>query len=149
MDRFEEAVMLYVVANGETFLAPQFNIDDGWSCPDFVAIRPPKKTVYVVEVTVAADTTRLAEKITDRENQWFGRLRAQFLQTAVIDAEWSFRALAFVRRDQMAWLAGRIEPAPDVTVLAVEDAMAGWAWNNKVRTSDYTFDQDALRSSGG
>ena len=39
MDRFEEAVMHCLIANGETFVAPQFNIGSGWSCPDFVAIR--------------------------------------------------------------------------------------------------------------
>jgi hypothetical protein len=61
--------MQLLVANGETFVAPQFCIDGGWSYPDFVAIRPPKKKVYVVEVTAAGHASGLVKKINSRDHQ--------------------------------------------------------------------------------
>ena len=38
MDQYEQAVISCLTANGETFVAPQFDLGKGWSCPDFVAI---------------------------------------------------------------------------------------------------------------
>lgn len=146
MDRFEEAVMYCLSANGETFVAPQFAIGGGWSCPDFVAIRPPRKIVYVAEVTVSGYPTSLIQKINDRENQWLSRLREQLLDRKVIETEWFFRVLAFVRSDQLNWFKGRIsEPAADVTVLAIEDAISSWEWNDDVWTSNFAFETDALK----
>ena len=40
MDRHEEAVMQLLTANGETFVAPKYELADGWQCPAFVALRP-------------------------------------------------------------------------------------------------------------
>ena len=75
MDRHEEAVMYCLTANGETFVAPEPDIGEGWSRPDFVAIRPPKKRVYVVEVTGSGNPVGLIEKVNGREKQWLSPLR--------------------------------------------------------------------------
>lgn len=63
MDQYEEAVMHCLVANRETFVAPHFDLGRGWSGPDFVAIRPPKKRVYAVEVTASGYPVGLIEKV--------------------------------------------------------------------------------------
>jgi hypothetical protein len=45
MDRYEEAVMHYLTANGGTFVVHQYSIGQGWACPAFVAIQPSARMV--------------------------------------------------------------------------------------------------------
>jgi hypothetical protein len=42
MDFLEELVMWNLCARypGELFFCPQFDINDGWSCPDFLVLYP-------------------------------------------------------------------------------------------------------------
>src|SRR5471030_809808 len=123
MECFEEMVMNCVVANGETFVSPQFDLGRGWSRLDFVAIRPPKKKAYLVEVTAHGSATDLIEKINKREHQWLSQLREALEQRQIATPDWAYQVLAFVRRDQYSWFKGRINaPAQDVTVLTIEDA---------------------------
>jgi len=140
MDAFEEAVMYCLVANGETFVAPQFDVGKGWSRPDFVAIRPAKKTVYIVEVSTAGSLSDMARKINNRAVQWVSPVRDQLLQSSTTGEDWTFQVLAFVRRDQIEWLKAKVTlPAPDVTLLTVEDAISHWQWNDSMRTARHEF----------
>jgi Holliday junction resolvase-like predicted endonuclease len=145
MDLYEEAVMYCLVANGETFVAPQFEIGKGWSCPDFVAIRPSKRKVYVVEVTAAGGVGGLVEKVHARQSQWISRLRKHLEEIGVVGSDWSYSVLVFVRRDQYGWFKGRIADAAGVTVFCLEDAIAHWEWNPSVWTSNFSFETDALK----
>lgn len=145
MDQFEEAVMYCLVANGETFVAPQFDIEDGWSRPDFIAIRPSRKKVYVVEVTVSGNPDGLVEKVNAREKHWMNPLRKCLEQRGIADSSWLYGVLVFVRRDQCGWVKGRIKDATNVTVLCLEEAIASWEWNEQVWTPEFSFETGALK----
>lgn len=102
-----------------------------------------------MEVTVSGNASGLIEKINKRATQWISQLRERLENLKVIEAGWSFHVLVFVRGDQLNWFRGRItEPAADVTVLAIEDAITGWEWNAEVWTSDYAFDRHTLKRAG-
>lgn len=145
MDSYEEAVMGCLVANGETFVVPQMDIGGGWCRPDFVAIRPPKRQVYVVEVTTSGMPRGLVEKVNDRDHQWLLQLRAHLEGRRICDQDWIYSVLVFVRRDQEGWFREQISDCAGVTVLCVEDAFAHWEWNEKVWTGDFSFETDKLR----
>lgn len=145
MDRHEEAVMYCLTANGETFLASQPDIGKGWSCPDFVAIRPPKKKVYVVEVTASGNPAALIEKLNGREKQWLRPLREHLEKVGIADASWSYSVLAFVRRDQRARVQSCFIDKSDVTVLCLEDAVCNWEWPDEIWTSNFSFEKGALK----
>jgi hypothetical protein len=145
MDQYEQAVMSCLTANGETFIASQFDIGKGWSCPDFVAIRPPQKKVYVVEVTASGSPVDLAEKVNSRDNQWFKNLREHLEGRGVTESHWSYEVLVFLRRDQHEWFKRRIKDRAGVSVLFLEDAMACWEWSERVWTSNFSFEVDALK----
>jgi hypothetical protein len=139
--------MYCLTANGETFVAPEPDLGTGWSCPDFVAIRPPKKKVYVVEVTASGNPVGLIEKINAREEQWLRLLRQHLKDRGITDDTWSYSVLVFVRRDQQDWVHGKIHDKRNVTVLSLEEASANWEWSDNVWTSSFSFETDALKRS--
>lgn len=145
MDIYEQSVMHCLVANGETFVSPQFNIGLGWSYPDFVGVRPPQKKVYIVEVSASGDLAGLVEKVLVRETQWISPLRNQLETTRVVGADWSYSVLLFVRCDQKTGLKSRLANEVGVTQLYLEDAIAHWEWNPKVWTTEFAFETDALK----
>lgn len=145
MDQYEQAVMSCLTANGETFVAPQFDLGNGWSCPDFVAIRPPQKKVYVVEVTASGNPVGLAEKVINRENQWLKLLREHLEKRRITELDWSYRVLVFLRSDQCDDFKRRIKEPTDASILCLEDAIKCWEWNEKVWTSNFSFEADALK----
>lgn len=148
MDQYERSVMSCLTANGETFVAAQFDLGKGWSCPDFVAIRPSKQKVYVVEVTASANPARLAEKVNDRENHWLGKLREHLQERCIDGSGWSYGVLIFLRQDQREWFKNRIKDHTGVSVLCLEDAIACWEWNERVWTSKFSFEADPLKRPG-
>jgi hypothetical protein len=145
MDAYEEAVLNCLAANGETFVSPEPDVGDGWSRPDFVAIRPPKRTVYVVEVTTSGNATGLIAKVNDRERRWLGPLRTRLNTLGVADESWSYVVLVFVRSDQLDWLKGKISDMTSVRVLSVEDAFAHWEWCDSVWTPSFSFETDEIK----
>ena len=70
MDRHEEAVMQLLTANGETFVAPKYEVADGWQCPAFVALRPARRQVYVVEVSASGYPLALVNRLNERIEKW-------------------------------------------------------------------------------
>lgn len=145
MDQYEQAVMSCLTANGETFVAGQFDLGNGWSCPDFVAIRPSKKKVYVVEVTASGNPVRLAEKVNNRDNHWLRKLREHLEERRVVASDWSYGVLVFLRHDQREWFKNRIKDHTGVSVLCLEDAISCWEWSERVWTSNFSFEADALK----
>jgi len=145
MNIYEEAVMYCLTANRETFVSPHFDIGGGWSRPDFVAIRPPKKKVYVVEVTAKGEVSRLLGKVRDRENQWFSQLREHLEAGGIVEKDWSYSVLAFIRCDQLTWFRERVAGEANVTALCLEDAIAHWEWDSKVSTPNFSFETGALK----
>lgn len=57
----EQVIGAYLVQGGKVFISPGYNIDDGRTCPDFVALDFDKREVVVVEVTTAYKLNSLIE----------------------------------------------------------------------------------------
>ena len=144
VNHFEEAVMHCLTANGETFVSSEPDLGAGWSRPDFVAIRPPKKRVYVVEVTASGNPVGLVEKVNAREQQWLVPLRQRLEHLGVVDAAWSYSTLVFVRADQVDWFKSRIVEKTGVIVLRLEEAVAHWSWSAGVSTPGFSFEAGSL-----
>ncbi len=144
MDIFEEAVMYCICANGETFVAPNYDIGNGWSCPDLVALRPSKKKVYIVEVTASGNLRGLLERVHNRKEQWVSPLKKYLMKHKITESKWSYQILLFVRDDQFKWFQQKTGNHPDVTVLRLEDAVKHWLWDERVRSSDFSFEEHEL-----
>ena len=54
---------------GQIFLHPQFDINKGHSCPDFVVLNIKEREVWVVEVSTVYDCKSLAAKVRDKDHQ--------------------------------------------------------------------------------
>lgn len=149
MDRHEEAVMQLLTANGETFLAPKYEVAAGWSCPEFVALRPARKQVWVVAVTASGYPLGVVDKINQRVTHWYAPLLEQLQRLGVVDASWTIGLLVFVRNDQMDWLRSRAKDLAGVHVLSLESASSPWLWADVVWTEDFDWTQGgiALRAS--
>ena len=139
MDRHEEAVMQLLTANGETFVAHHYEVAAGWQSPAFVALRPTKRQLYVVEVSASGFPLGLVNKLNERVAKWYAPLLEQLHGLGVTDSEWSINTLVFVRTDQMAWLQERVKDLAGVHVLSLEDASANWSWSDVVWSEDYDF----------
>ena len=144
MDRHEEAVMQFLTANGDTFVAPQYEVAAGWMCPSFVALRPAKKQAWVVEVTASGYPLGLVDKINQRVEQWYAPLLEQLERLQLSNNDWSVGLLVFVRDDQVAWLKGRVKDLAGVHVLSLETASSPWTWHGSVWTEDMDFATDAI-----
>ena len=129
MDLFEELVLWHLTRKGDVFVCPQYEIDGGWSCPDFVALNPKKKTVSVVEVSAASSPNGLLKKVRERENQWFGKLRAQLLKLGIIDNSWGpFQAELYVR-DTVAKQMRTKFNEEDIMIKSLEEIGFPWKWD--------------------
>ena len=124
MDRHEEAVMQLLTANGETFVAPKYEVADGWQCPAFVALRPARRQVYVVEVSASGYPLALVNRLNERVEKWYAPLLSQLHGLGITQPDWEIACLVFVRSDQIDWLKERIKDLSGVHVLGLEQAMA-------------------------
>ncbi|WP_455554331.1 hypothetical protein [Comamonas sp.] len=150
MDRHEEAVMQFLTANGDTFVAPQYEVAAGWMCPSFVALRPAKKQVWVVTVSASGYPLGLVDRINQRVEKWYAPLLEQLQRLQVVGNDWHIGLLVFVRDDQMDWLRGRIQDAAGVYVLSLETASSPWTWHGSVWTEEADFGVSAIpRKDGG
>lgn len=144
MDRHEEAVMQFLTANGDTFIAPHYETAAGWMCPSFVALRPAKKQVWVAEVSASGYPLGLVDKINQRVEKWYAPLLEQLQRLQVTHRDWSVGLLVFVRDDQIEWLKGRLKDTSGVYVLSLETASSPWAWDSVVWTPEMDFAQAAI-----
>lgn len=144
MDRHEEAVMQFLTANGDTFLVPRYEVAAGWMCPSFVALRPAKKQVWVVEVSASGYPLGLVDKINQRVEKWYAPLLEQLQRLHITGHDWSIGLLVLVRDDQIAWLKGRVKDLAGVHVLSLETASSPWTWHSSVWTEDMDFAIEAI-----
>ena len=148
MDRHEEAVMQFLTANGDTFIAPQYEVAAGWMCPSFVALRPAKKQVWVAEVSASGYPLGLVDKINQRVEKWYAPLLEQLQRLQVVGSDWSIGLLVFVRDDQVEWLKGRAKDLAGVHILSLETASSPWTWEGVVWTEDMDFAQASIPRKG-
>ena len=144
MDRHDEAVMQLLTANGETFVAPKYEVADGWQCPAFVALRPARKQVYVVEVSASGYPLAQVNRLNERLEKWVAPLLSQLHGLGVTAPDWDIACLVFVRSDQIDWLKERVKDLSGVHVLSLEQASSPWLWDDSVWTSEMQFNAGAI-----
>lgn len=123
----EQVVGTFLTQGGKVFIAPGYNLGNGWSCPDFVALDFGKREVVVVEVTTAYEISSLLDKVRKRDEQWFVRLRAQ-LDIDGVARGWEMRFLGFVRQDRLKKAESAFAGVPNVAFTAIEDATFSWKY---------------------
>ena len=130
MDIFEEAVLAYISATPGRFVKPQYTLKykDGFggSCPDFVVIDYINKTIYVVEVTAAADASSILSKISERETRWFIPLKNEISQWDQSFNEWKYRVTIFCRKQLYDKIYN--ESNYDVSVFNLDSVIFPWDW---------------------
>jgi hypothetical protein len=135
MEKFEESVLDYICGRPQRFVNAQFEIPfdglRGGSCPDFVVIDFADRTIYVVEVSVAAAVGRLVERVRARETRWLGPLRDHFrnLNPIFKDASWDWHVTVFVRREQLEAAQQTFGADRNVSVLCLDDTVFSWRWD--------------------
>lgn len=144
MDRHDEAVMQFLTANGDTFIAAQYDVAAGWMCPSLVALRPAKRQIWVVAVSASGYPLGLVDKINQRVPKWYAPLLEQLQRLQVVGGDWSIGLLVFVRDDQVEWLKGRAQDWAGVHVLSLETASSPWVWDSVVWTPEMDFAQAAI-----
>lgn len=144
MDRHEEAVMQFLTANGDTFIAPHYEVAAGWVCPSLVALRPARKQIWVAEVSASGYPLGLVDRINQRVEKWYAPLLEQLQRLQVVQGDWSIGLLIFVRDDQVEWLKGRVKDWSGLHVLSLETASSPWTWHSSVWTEDVDFAAGAI-----
>jgi hypothetical protein len=137
MDKYEEAVLEYIIGDPNRFVRYQMDIpyDNeekcGGSCPDFVAIDFNENTIYIVEVTVASDTKAVIAKIKDRESRWYKPLRKLYDKYSPNSKGWDYRVTLFVRNEEHNSANRVLESYEDVSVKSIDEALFSWNWDWK------------------
>ena len=144
MDRHEEAVMQLLTANGDTFIAHHYDVAAGWMAPSFVALRPAKKQVWLVQVSASGYPLGLVDQIQQRVQRWYAPALEQLQRLQVCGSDWSIGLLVFVRDDQKAWLQSRLKDSSGVYVLSLETASSPWTWSSVVWSEEMDFAQPAI-----
>jgi hypothetical protein len=147
MDLYEKSVMYYLVANGETFVAPHINLGKGLDRPDFIAIRPSKKEAYVVVIADAHHPERLIQRVEKSELEGLDVLRDHLERRRIADADWSCKVLLFVENESLTWFRKNIIDRENVIILSIDKAVESWRWNKQVWTSYFSFENEALKLS--
>jgi hypothetical protein len=133
MDQYGEAVLDYLCGVRERFVNAQFTLPKvglvHGRCPDFVVLDFADRTVYVVEVTVKADTKRLMAKVRERKTCWFTPLQHHFTELNDAFAEWDYHVTLFVRDEQIKKVKQAIDGFPDVSVISLKAVLFSWNWD--------------------
>lgn len=152
MDGLEADVAIYLTIDGQVFIAPQYDIkwemDEGGTCPDFVALDFSCKEVVVVEVTGAANWKPLADRVRQRHSRWFNPVRRRLTDQKVITSDWDVRFLGFVRGVAVGDISAQFAGAADVTFSSVEEATILWCyWEKRMKDGLPGNRREALNSS--
>ncbi len=121
----EQVIAAFLVQDGKVFISSGYNIDNGRTCPDFVALDFGKSEVVVVEVTTAYNIVSLLERVRNRKEQWFAPLRIQ-LDADQIAQGWDMRFLGFVRRDRLKEARNAFTGQSDVSFTTIEESTFSW-----------------------
>ncbi|MEG2767354.1 MAG: hypothetical protein RR943_07780 [Comamonas sp.] len=136
--------MQFLTANGDTFIAPHYEVAAGWVCPSLVALRPARKQIWVADVSASGYPLGLVDRINQRVEKWYAPLLEQLQRLQVVQGDWSIGLLIFVRDDQVEWLKGRVKDWSGVHVLSLETASSPWTWHSSVWTEDVDFATGAI-----
>jgi hypothetical protein len=136
MDGLESSIAIYLTVGGSFFIAPQYDLkyemNEGGTCPDFVALDFSRNEIVVVEVTAAANIFPISDRVKARQARWFHpalrRLELQGIRN------WPIRFLGFVRKlDALQKLQEQFADEPDVTFYGIEDASVPWLyWKDRI-----------------
>ena len=140
MSDHEHDIATYLTLDGHVFLAPQYNVaydrelNEGGTCPDFVALDLKLREVVIVEVTTAANIQPLIGRIEQRETRWYNPIRRKMKEVGVVDDSWkTTRFLGFVRSQNLSLMRNRFESSSDVSFWAIEDATFLWNyWDDRM-----------------
>ena len=140
MSEHEHDIAMYLTLDGYVFLAPQYNIiydrglNDGGSCPDFVAIDLKLREVIIVEVTTAANMQPLIGRIRERHTRWYSPISRKIKEVGVVDDSWKpVRFLGFIRKHNLPLARRTFEAEADVAFWAIEDATFLWSyWDERM-----------------
>ena len=131
--------MQLLTSNGDTFVVPKYEVADGWQCPSFVALRPAKKQIWVVEVSASGYPLAVVERVNQRIEKWYAPLLEQLQRLQISGSDWSIGLMVFLREDQMEWPQSRVKDLAGVQVLSLETASSPWLWDGLVWTEDMDF----------
>ena len=151
--QYELHVQRFLTCNGTTFVSSQYDLPfnkdlaSGGSRPDFVAIRPSKKEVLIVEVTTAWDIKPLASKVAIGEAQWIRALRHTLSSSDTIDSDWHFKILVFLRANRIKPFLKATGEIDGLHVWPLEYVLEHWKWPQSVRSSDFDFSLTEIAGS--
>jgi hypothetical protein len=135
MDHFEESVMSYLCGRPERFISPQFNIPyadfKGGSCPDFVVLDFTTATIYVAEVTIASDSRRVMQRVSERTACWFEPLRIHLQKLNPMFSTWDCHVTVFVRNEELERARTATAMFPDVSVISLDEVAFSWRWKRR------------------
>jgi hypothetical protein len=136
----EEDIATYLTIDGRVFLAPQYiiafdrDLQNGGTCPDFVALDFRFQEVVVVEVTTSVNWRSLAQNVRDREARWFNPISRRLKEFSLPGAEWKIRFLGFLREANVEPAKSQFKDENDVTFFAIEDATFLWKyWDKRIK----------------
>jgi len=140
MPDLEQDIAAFLTLDGHVFLAPQYDVaynhelDEGGSCPDFVALDMKKREVVVVEISSASNVQFLTERVRDRATRWYKPIKRKMEEAGIVDDSWSPpRFLGFIRQDNLSMARQSFEVDTDVAFWAIEDATFLWKyWDERM-----------------
>ena len=136
----EHDIATYLTLDGHTFLAPQYNVaynrelNEGGSCPDFVALDLKRREVIIVEVTAASNLKPLFIRIRERKTRWYKPIWRKMGETGFLDDGWKpMRFLGFIRQANVALAQDTFKSEHDVAFWAIEEATFPWSyWDERM-----------------
>ena len=145
MDAHIEALVeLYLTRGGSVFVSPQYSVtrDDKpfWEAvPDFVALDFKSREVVIVEVTSSWNLDSLFRRVEERQDRWFIPIENLMRKDSIVDNEWRFRFLGFVRQERVDFANGRFSDR-DVHFLAFEQCSFMYDyWNERSKALPGSF----------
>jgi len=137
MELFEEFVMWHLTRTGQVFICPQYELHAGWARPDFLALDYMEKAVKVVEVSAAGWPNGLLNRVENREQQWFGKLREELRRRGIIDDSWNkFQVVLYIREDAAKRFKERLGDPNDVVIQSFEKLGLPWEWDWAFQKAD-------------
>lgn len=140
---YEEAVMWYVTAGGQRFVCPQFRVHASaskWDAyPDFVAVDFHAKTLYVIEVTIASNVSKIARRIASNGPETKKFLKENLKNDSVDFEDWAVKFRVFLRSTDACTRFSKLlkelfkksdvsEVELDVKPLSIELVLKNWEW---------------------
>jgi len=101
----------------------------GGSCPDFLVLDFSDSTIYVVEVTSAAESKGIQGRIIEREIRWLSPVREHFSKLSATFSNWDYHVTVFVRDEECENVKKLLVSQPDVSVISLDSVVFPWRWN--------------------